>query len=654
MSRVPPSLLYLTVYNPTLRHTGPIVGDDEDADEQAQILFYTARERAVSRDKILRQVGLVKALVNFTGMFSPSDMCENTHSQSRRMVMVSPEPNFWFHACVELAKSPRPPPPAKGKGKGKGKASATQEVAYDYYDSSVHDLALRTRIVHGYEQFKLTHGSFTSILASLGQQALEVQLERFFTVWAWSWDFEEDMDFAGHLGVPLHPLHRSLSPILDVFSQERLETFVTFLLIPPFVVPSTKLIESGYPSVLISHILSRIPPPPPPTNKSTDSKPYNAEEKPAADLAVPRTLNTKSLNDTIRTASPFMNMNMDMRSLKWMWNGLTFSKTSSAKPTAPSSPSIAATEEHAQEPLPSQEAKMQETLVVPQRPEAEVDAESLQEAISSDFEGTMSHVPSPTKPEAIPLPASPPSSPPDICDVEATRGDDGTAELENTPRIAFAFRADGIQAFPEVSNIANPHNSVLEERPATPVPQPDFISTIVYLATGANPEQTVRHRVYHATQGIVTFGVIAEDGNSLDLSLIANALVGLFSKLEDVVEEGEKRTDDVATPVTKILEPQSKHIICTGGYTFSSSPSFSSKSEHLFNGRERLHSEFDIQEVFSRSQNPQHWHISKRSLGVNQDGNMVDGQVFMEVARKESTLADVDNELTGAVRRFLE
>lgn len=65
-------------------------------------------------------------------------------------------------------------------------------------------------------------------------------------------------------------------------------------------------------------------------------------------------------------------------------------------------------------------------------------------------------------------------------------------------------------------------------------------------------------------------------------------------------------------------------------------------------------SEFDVQEVFSRSQNPQHWHISKRGLGVDQDGNVVDGEVFMEVARKESTLADVDNELAGAVRRFLE
>ena len=66
MSRIPASLLYLTVYNPTLKPTGPIPDGDEDAEEQAQILFYTSKERAVSRDRMLRQVGLAKALVNFT------------------------------------------------------------------------------------------------------------------------------------------------------------------------------------------------------------------------------------------------------------------------------------------------------------------------------------------------------------------------------------------------------------------------------------------------------------------------------------------------------------------------------------------------------------------------------------------------------------
>ena len=65
MSRIPPSLLYLTIYNPTLK-PALLEPDNEDAEEQAHILFYTAREHAVSRDRILRQVGLAKALVNFS------------------------------------------------------------------------------------------------------------------------------------------------------------------------------------------------------------------------------------------------------------------------------------------------------------------------------------------------------------------------------------------------------------------------------------------------------------------------------------------------------------------------------------------------------------------------------------------------------------
>ena len=31
-------------------------------------------------------------------MFAPEDPCDNVHSQSRRMLMVSPEPGFWIHA----------------------------------------------------------------------------------------------------------------------------------------------------------------------------------------------------------------------------------------------------------------------------------------------------------------------------------------------------------------------------------------------------------------------------------------------------------------------------------------------------------------------------------------------------------------------------
>lgn len=70
MNRTPPNLVYLSIYNPSLHSTGPPNNDDEDAEEQAHILFYTSKETAVSRDRMLRQIGLAKALVSFAGYVS--------------------------------------------------------------------------------------------------------------------------------------------------------------------------------------------------------------------------------------------------------------------------------------------------------------------------------------------------------------------------------------------------------------------------------------------------------------------------------------------------------------------------------------------------------------------------------------------------------
>lgn len=35
-------------------------------------------------------------------MFNASVPCENVHSQARRMIMLSPEPNFWIHAVSTM------------------------------------------------------------------------------------------------------------------------------------------------------------------------------------------------------------------------------------------------------------------------------------------------------------------------------------------------------------------------------------------------------------------------------------------------------------------------------------------------------------------------------------------------------------------------
>lgn len=66
-SRVtPPSLSYLLIYNPELPPSNANDDPNDDDIEQAHIVFYSAKDRAASRDLMLRQAGLAKALSSFS------------------------------------------------------------------------------------------------------------------------------------------------------------------------------------------------------------------------------------------------------------------------------------------------------------------------------------------------------------------------------------------------------------------------------------------------------------------------------------------------------------------------------------------------------------------------------------------------------------
>lgn len=56
---------------------------------------------------------------------------------------------------------------------------------------------------------QVKYGTFSSILSGLGKEALELQLERFFTVWSWSWNLENPPPFSELAG--------RLSFVFDLF-----------------------------------------------------------------------------------------------------------------------------------------------------------------------------------------------------------------------------------------------------------------------------------------------------------------------------------------------------------------------------------------------------------------------------------------------------
>lgn len=128
------------------------------------------------------------------------------------------------------------------------------------------------------------------------------------------------------------------------------------------------------------------------------------------------------------------------------------------------------------------------------------------------------------------------------------------------------------------------------------------------------------------------------------------------------------------TPVTavKILRPKDTHIFSVeGGYAFTGVGGFRSTSEHLYNGQQLLEgfvdvlrlfhsksadawirSDQDIVEVFSRDSNPQHWHIARQAKALDSEGRASQNTIYYHCASKESSLADVDNEVAAVVRKF--
>lgn len=122
----------------------------------------------------------------------------------------------------------------------------------------------------------------------------------------------------------------------------------------------------------------------------------------------------------------------------------------------------------------------------------------------------------------------------------------------------------------------------------------------------------------------------------------------------------------------KILQPKDTHIFSTeGDYAVTGVGGFKSTSEHLYNGQQllggsvdvlgsfysksadaRICRDQDVIEVFSRDSSPQHWHIARQGKVLDSEGRTTQNTIYYHSASKQSSLADVDNEVAAVVRKF--
>jgi len=137
------------------------------------------------------------------------------------------------------------------------------------------------------------------------------------------------------------------------------------------------------------------------------------------------------------------------------------------------------------------------------------------------------------------------------------------------------------------------------------------------------------------------------DLESKDLQYASENAIKFFDDIESTIYSLDLRVPNSASTA---LERQDQILINAGQYCLTGTSGFSSNSSHLFNAKAILDNNPKLYEVFSRGQNPQHWHVAKR-ISSSLNNAALNDQVFMEVFRKEASLTDVDNVLLGSVKK---
>ncbi|WWC69922.1 uncharacterized protein I206_103866 [Kwoniella pini CBS 10737] len=170
---IPASLSHFVIFNPTIKPDIPRTDnkdEDDDIKEAAQILFYTSREAGgVSRDKMLRQVGLAKGLMGFANMLVDStDKYTSIHGNRSRMLIYTPESDFYIYVCINLSHldNEKSDPITHSQG--------------------ISDHNLIDGLARGYEDFRLLNGPLRS--HQIPSAALSDTLDRYFTRFAFQFE----------------------------------------------------------------------------------------------------------------------------------------------------------------------------------------------------------------------------------------------------------------------------------------------------------------------------------------------------------------------------------------------------------------------------------------------------------------------------------
>jgi hypothetical protein len=340
-------------------------------------------------------------------------------------------------------------------------------------------------------------------------------------VWAWTWDIRTYSEFGNCLGafippsfhnlnqltlrvtgVPLHPLYKSIGPLLDDFILEHrfLKNRAPFVLALRHLIPSADYSTHPPPPALPLYIRSRLhvtltPPP-----SSTPSEPSSATSKPGADIFSSSMNVTREAMEATGHAFVAIGASMDVR--KWSWPGyLTFHKGVPPKNVAQDEP---IDEKKGPEETPAGEVAADSVAgeSVPPHPETglrgEVDRESLHEAMSTSGREPF-HENAPLQEE------NPLATADDLTPQPEAAIADGDVTLPTTNEYSQDEQEPSPPASPSTP-IIHPPGSTSPPSPSSsqgtlpaPVLPPSFRSFSLHISPHEDPLATIPNRVFYIT-----------------------------------------------------------------------------------------------------------------------------------------------------------
>lgn len=178
----------------------PHASDDDAALEASKVLFFSAAQDSLSKERKARLMGTVIGMADFARMLSPpgdAPAVRSLHSLLQRMVWLEPEKGLFIHAAVTLPRSRRARTASTATNASGGSAATVTSSLNPGAGQALEDAALLASIAAGYRSFRLSHGGFRQMLEKdNGREILIATLDGFWAGWVKNWKVERDTSMA--------------------------------------------------------------------------------------------------------------------------------------------------------------------------------------------------------------------------------------------------------------------------------------------------------------------------------------------------------------------------------------------------------------------------------------------------------------------------